>query len=169
MANNSCLDTQLQFQATNPNAPADGSCNIFDPRGGGVVEQTFTNLAGLFNTAIATANFNWFGTYGHLGQEFANAVVGVGNPSNAQLLFVLRDVSVETCTAINQVLQYNKAGNYAPPIYTMYTSSTEYFAGTYSDSSTADFGFITYNAQQACVHDLYGKGDYFYVGVLLAR
>ena len=39
---NGCTNTQGSFQNgvvsgyTNPNAPADGSCNVFDPRGGGL-------------------------------------------------------------------------------------------------------------------------------------
>ncbi len=43
MAENGCLDTQVNFNNpivsgyANPNAPIDHSCDIFDPRGGGLV------------------------------------------------------------------------------------------------------------------------------------
>lgn len=43
---NGCDDTQINFVNgivsgyTNPNAPSDGSCNVFDPRGGGIIWQT---------------------------------------------------------------------------------------------------------------------------------
>lgn len=172
MADNSCSDTQLQFQGSNPNAPSDGSCNIFDPRGGGIVDLNFTNLNGAFNTAMATNNNNWANTYGHFTQGFMSPIVGVGNPANAPLLFQLMDVSLGVCTSINSVVGFNAASSYAPPSvnwFKFYNTNTGYFFGQYFSDGPYDIGFSN-GAVQGCVYDNQsGYGEYDYVGVLLAR
>jgi len=159
---NNCQDVQLKFQSANANAPADHSCDIFDPRGGNILDQNFTNLPGAFDSTKATNNLNWWGTYGHFDQEYGSAVTGVGNQSNAQLLFDVHDVSLATCTAINTILQYNVSGNYAPPTIGYYISGN-YFFGTY-----VFHGPYALPIQQGCVYDS-TYTEYSYVGVLLTR
>ncbi len=167
MADNSCSDTQLQFQAANSNAPSDGSCNIFDPRGGGIVDMSFTNLAGAFDMTKATNNGNWWGTFGHFSQEYHNPILGYGSSSNAQLLFQVDDISLATCMAINKIVGYNLSGNYFPPTPNWWVSNG-YFTGTYTASGVVDLGFTSYRVQQGCAFN--GPwGIYIYLGVLLAR
>jgi hypothetical protein len=160
-----CEDVQLKFQGTNAYAPADHSCDVFHPDGAGMVDSSFANLTGAFDTSIASDHSNWWGTFGHFGQNYTAIVAGLG--SHATLLFQLHAVGLATCTEINRILQYNASGNYAPLNKNWHVSGG-YFNGVYTDAGLYDLGSEFNSIRQACVHNG-GYNDYVYIGVLLPR
>ncbi|HEY8126597.1 MAG TPA: hypothetical protein VIF88_14390 [Methylocystis sp.] len=162
MANNSCSDTQLQFQGSNPNAPSDGSCNIFDPRGGGIVDMSFVNLNAAFNMTQATSHSGWWGTFGHF-TEGSNAFIENIGP-NTPLIFMIYDLTLNTCAAINAIVQYNPP-TFTPPSPAMGVYPG--FNGSYGAIGNFNLGFSS-SGNQGCIYDS-GYNEYDYVGVLLAR
>jgi hypothetical protein len=159
---NNCADIQLKFQGNNSNAPSDHSCDIFNVNGGNMADENFTNLPGAFNAAQAANNSSWWGTYGHFDQEYGSAVTGLGTQTNAQLLFDVHNLSLATCTAINKILNYNGAGNYAPPNIGFFVAGG-YFTGTY-----VFHGPYGLPIQQGCVYEP-TYTEYAYLGSLLVR
>jgi type II secretory pathway pseudopilin PulG len=160
-----CTDVELTFQETNANAPADHSCDVFHPDGAGMVDSSFANLTGAFDTSIAGNHSNWWGTYGHFSQNYTATITGLG--SHATLIFQLFAVNLATCTEINRILQYNPSGNFAPPVKGWHISGG-YFYGIYADNGPYNLGSEFNSVRQACVRDnIYA--NYVYIGVLLPR
>lgn len=113
-ANGSCNDTQIRFENTNtsgwsfpanynnPNAPSDGSCDIFNPSitgysAGGGLNWTAPNPSWLTHWPTAYNGYMYTGS-------FAVAGVGtcqVGNCSVYSLAVLLPYVTNDICNAIN--------------------------------------------------------------------
>ena len=94
---NGCDDTQISFQNgitsgyVNPNAPSDGSCNVFDPRGGGVIWKRE-----IANSATTGSNRCFLGYYSQ---------PGVGNFTTDPSLIMYQPVnSADVCNEINNIL-----------------------------------------------------------------
>ena len=174
MSANGCADTQLNFYAsadvnpTNPTAPSDHSCDIYDPRGGGVQYHNFAALP-IFDATRSSSIRTQFGiSIGQFTQNYVNVMADFG--SNPALLFIIYGLTQSECTAINKIVGYNPP-TYAPPSKMMWEVYINHigFTGTYPNlSSNSSFGMQS--SHQGCYYDPNASMlDYEYMGVLLAR
>lgn len=177
MVMNGCKETQITFEDnngtsyktvsgaydyTNPNAPTDKSCHVFNPAGGGVTPRIMSQDATLKDSDVAAHNMapkSWFGGYGKMngvgteaGSEGADLVLGIG--------FLKKEVCIE----INNKLGIaNPSGN--PPTDTWASGR---FQGIYSDS-TNDFNTTATQGKKAFCGTGSGGDRYQYLQVLIAR
>lgn len=95
--NRGCFDTQISFENpivsgyTNPNAPSDKSCHVFDVNGGGI------SFLPIKVSKLETGNDGFFEFQG------VNAVAGLGHLT-AQLIAFLPLDSLDTCNKINEMV-----------------------------------------------------------------
>ena len=82
---NGCTDTQINFynlndvNPANPNAPSDHSCDLYDPRGGGVAYHNFSALP-ILDPVKAPAISSTFGiSVGQFSENYVNVVTGFGS------------------------------------------------------------------------------------------
>lgn len=119
-------------QGSNPNAPSDKSCHIFNPAGGGVSPQIIQNAAhpnvlsyDPGNTSWARPVHPWF---------IVRNVPGAGT-SEPDLVVTLPHVSDEVCRAYNKAVGIGgAAGNPLGPVNTM----CEQFQGDWTDGFGCD-------------------------------
>ncbi len=163
---NGCTDTQISFERspfdgsdtdyTNTNAPADFSCHVFHPQGGGVG-------AAKPLSDITDRDYVYTGTFG---------VSAIGSDSNAELAVIVRDLPLEMCEEINQKLGLEAPQTDISSSADFYTST---FDGSYSLTSgvgdAINTGDAAYNAQMAgCFYEnSVTTGEYFFYQVLIAR
>lgn len=162
---NGCLDTQINFynaldyNPANPNAPADHSCDIYDPAGGGVLYKNFSGLPVVSPVSIYPASAGQFTTSAN------NVVAGFG--SNATLVFAIAGLTQDACTALDQIVGYNPP-TFAPMAITGYLESSG-FNGTYASPSTP-VDLMMSSTHQGCLKGGTSRNPiYFYTGVLLGR
>jgi hypothetical protein len=125
-----CQITQISFQNdvdasyTNAGAPADGSCSIFHPNGGGVNFMSFeaeaflrSNPGYIFNASMQIQN---------LGSTCSNN-------NCTDLLFLARDLKQSVCLTLNDTLSVTNPGG-VPPIETELDYAA--FTGAYTNVQT---------------------------------
>lgn len=156
------------FGEDNPAAPSDGSCDLFDPVGGGV---PFTRLPeSLFDTSLAwdEQGYAWFNPW--------NRVNGVGTHDNGvdsvDLLLTFGPMKEEACRAINRRLNIN-APTYDPPNTGLWTwQPPGNFDGTYQDlaeDENYDGDEHGLGAKGAGCYWLSPASAYIYYQVVIAR
>ena len=129
-----------QMNGNNTSAPADGSCDIFDPSESGVSAEILpetgldlsheevTDVAGNPNAwkaghlRVLVAQLSGFGTDGAAGTESANDLMLISNYLNK-----------ETCVAINDGLGIDNPGG-DPPTLTITNAGAFYVNGSYAGS-----------------------------------
>lgn len=173
-----CDETEISFEnALHPSAasyvnagsPADNSCHVFHPAGGGVALESISLPEDSLDTA-----FSGGGNYG-VSQHAGNyCIFGIGtgttvcNDSNKELLYVATALKQSVCEAINQKLGINLPDG---------TADTEDLASEAFDGSFAtgitnllDPASIQ-NKQAFCLEDNSAPtiGNHFYYSTLKAR
>jgi type II secretory pathway pseudopilin PulG len=179
-----CLDTQINFNNpvisgyTNPNAPTDGTCDVFGPNGGAMTFPTIT--ASTDETAYDKGYFICQGNEGLTGLGLPQSSP---NGAGQELLCALPIDSQTLCQQINQELglsSYSGLGS-----YTMSTDGNGHFIGTYQNTlllvhggtwpspSQPLMGCLTEGdpalGQHSRVWDAPVNASYFYYVVLLIR
>ncbi|QQR69534.1 MAG: hypothetical protein IPI58_02380 [Alphaproteobacteria bacterium] len=150
-----CTDTEISFENpiasgyTNPNAPSDKSCHVFDVNGGGV-------LFNKYHPSCSNINFK---TNHALGHNMKN----IGDSEKADIYMRLSYCGILLCNAYNNLVGINNLVNYDGHM------STDNFVGTYLDGG----GFYTPNINILGKHSYcatFGGGDYIALYfVILAR
>lgn len=145
-----CSDTEISFENssvagyTNPNAPSDNSCHVFDIAGGGLSWREFNSL---FTGDIQFENIK---------------------TSSAELVLQVTDIGNETCQKINISLGTNNASNdYEDTI----AATPTQFVGNYNTVVVTDLSgneVAEFDGQRYyCRND--GTGNNFYMLALIAR
>jgi type II secretory pathway pseudopilin PulG len=142
---NGCDPTQISFASglgsgyTNPNAPSDGSCNVFDPRGGGIV-YTPPPAAALDTTQSAQVGYGQYLFTGML------SVANLGNwMTNSDLImsapYLRSDVAnqINALSGISGSIADNQVCNWAYTAPGLFTGSY----GVDSCGSTSTFGLTS--------------------------
>lgn len=158
----SCDVTQINFYngsdgiAANPNAPADHSCDLYQPAGGGITQRAFPKALPSNSTYTGTvSDVPVPGSY--------NAFINVGTGANDLYLTVF-NVSQSICTQINRIVNFNPP-NYTPPTIAGFWINAA-FNGTFPAGGTPNFGngFI-----QGCYYDAQYGGGYHYIRILVVQ
>ena len=117
----------------NASAPADKSCHIFDPEGGGVSPIKFNARSFIIPASAGwTSNYAAWWKMGDTSFNPHEIVPNVGT-ANAELLFQIFPLSLEVCTEINRKLSIN-APTFSPPAGNIYISY--FFEGFYFNDHT---------------------------------
>ena len=160
--NRGCLDTQISFENpivsgyTNPNAPSDKSCHVFDVNGGGIVwkappsgsqNQADHDAANPIGIKVPTGNFG-------MGSV---CVMGVGTggrctaspctvpfpcfytdgTTSADVVMYLPWVTRDVCLAINKISGFKNRADGEPPValgpngFNLYGITTPFFVGQF--------------------------------------
>lgn len=147
-----CLDTQISFENpivsgyTNPNAPSDKSCHVFDVNGGGIVLK----------------KYSFFGSFGFYTCGAANtALNGVGS-SQCDLYMIFRGLNLSICQEVNKLIGISGIPDEGGGSY-----GNAQFVGTYiySTSGVEPLNSSIFKGKSAyCV-----VSGYSFVFVLIAR
>lgn len=171
-----CTDIQMDFSGggskkgngtlypySNSNAPADGSCNVFNANGGKMSPPSMT--AGSIDPLLPTQS--WM----HSQSFFVSAsrVAGVGNDTTSDLILWYGRLTKDTCYAINKLLGLN--GETGATIPDAFNCNAVSFSGSYpwcsdpiGDINTALAG------KTAFCNEFQNDGfNYTFYQVLLAR
>jgi hypothetical protein len=173
-----CADTQINFNNpmisgySNPNAPSDGSCDVFGPNGGGMIFPTI-------KASTAETEDNGYFVFEGGGASF----VGLGNAANSSLAAFLPIDSSDLCNSINQALKISGplAGGWyeAPPGRVGYGD----FLGVYNQNTIIPGHYTTWNGYtMGCLQEYWTgyntrnggitaplQANYFFFVVLLIR
>lgn len=109
---NGCSETEISFDNavvsgySNPNAPLDGSCDIFSTTGGKISYEA-PNEKTLDQSKSSLTNY---------GQKIFNGNGSVNNlrTTQAELIMLVPFLNISTCNAINQLLNISVAGSLIP-------------------------------------------------------
>lgn len=167
---NGCSDTQISFENNvvsgyeNPNAPSDGSCNIFHPNGGGLQyispnEEWLDKLS----TGIPYYKLNIF---------WSNTPVYKFNTAENDLLFIINHINKKTCLKINDNLNIENISNDVPEDTTtigLGNLFNGFYSATVPDPIGNDVGEKLNNKNAFCVKRPDGSGMYQFIKVLIAR
>ena len=148
-----CTDTQISFGNpfvsgyTNPNAPADKSCHVFDVNGGGIVWKNPPIGA---NKILDGGGF-WITDYVPYIIGGYAAIPNIGTNSN-ELVLYLPISEQKLCAAINNILGISGIND----TYAMYGSvyTVGYFTGSYTAFS---YNHYAPSIMMACVHLINGE------------
>ncbi|MEM9469439.1 MAG: hypothetical protein AAF988_04690 [Pseudomonadota bacterium] len=159
---NGCSDEEISFESnsnsgyTNPNAPADNSCHVFHPSGGGLT--WLKNTGGIGGFIEATGRVR---------------VYEVGSDLNSELLFRWWDIDENICTAINEKVGLTgtsltppgAGGNTCPT-----SGGTCEFVGAYNQTHNIDNAANEFHSKTIGCYDENSTGtrNVFYQ-VLIAR
>ncbi|QQR69282.1 MAG: hypothetical protein IPI58_00935 [Alphaproteobacteria bacterium] len=143
-----CTDTQISFENnvvsgyTNPNAPSDKSCHVFDVSGGGVVLQKPPEGA---NKILDGGGF-WTTDYVPYIIGGYAAIPNIGTNSN-ELVLYLPISEQKLCAAINNILGISDIND----TFALYgaTYTVGYFIGYYTAFS---YDHYAPGVMSACVH-----------------
>jgi len=172
-----CLDTEISFENpfvsgyTNPNAPSDKSCHVFDVNGGGIVWKTPPSSSQ--NQADHDAANPTYGgskvPTGNFGMA-SICVMGVGTGgrcqagncglstfpcyytdgrTSADVVMYLPWVARDVCLAINQISGFKNKVNGDPPGtgggsgYTLYGTNHQFFVGIFYTANHGNGGIPT--------------------------
>ena len=154
---NSCDDlsittTQISFanpmdsSYANSYAPTNGSCNIFDPRGGGIVWSTVPTAA---LDGINTSGFDYgnYAIYDQQSLENTGAVTD-GTGAGIDIILIVPYLSNAVCQQINQIVLNTRTiytGNYVAD-----ANTSRHFHGTYWSSNP---GYqIPFSQPEQCIY-----------------
>jgi hypothetical protein len=131
-----CSDTEISFENsvgsqnyTNPNAPTDKSCHIYDINGGNLIYSELST-----NLFIKTSNPSFF-TGPRFNSGFQHE--GIGSIEN-DLVLKITWITKDTCLKINDLLNVENPSN-APPTENN-DSATLHFIGAYGSTATDTIG-----------------------------
>lgn len=103
---NGCKDTQISFQNaivsgyTNPNAPGNNACHVFDPAGGGLAWQDPPD--GALATANETYLFSGVDCIPQVGTGSDIHCWSNGTNDDNELLMTLKGITEKVCASINE-------------------------------------------------------------------
>ncbi len=134
---NGCDDTEINFNNSkisgynNPNAPADGSCDIFDKTGAGITYQlpkpSWLDDIGLSHSLYGYYHFTGSTCIFHMPNDPTSC--WSDGIDNEELLLSLSFISKDTCLAINEKFDISSVDGEPPEdrgcgvIYTRFTGS----------------------------------------------
>lgn len=110
LVTNKCSDTQISFENTliagyaNASAPADKSCHVFDPAGGGLTPQRPPSAA-LDGVNMAKSRYNEYWYMGiskifGIGTNYVNST----DPDGKELLMIIPWLARDVCIALDKAL-----------------------------------------------------------------
>ncbi len=129
---NDCQITQVSFApatvGSNVNAPSDGRCNVFDPRGG---QANYVPMPGKYFTNNLDADWVMYSgiSFSELGKVCADSTC-------TDLIFYIRRVNKDICLAINNLVGV-KNPNGSPP------NVAELSGGSFTNGSLAFAASVT--------------------------
>ncbi len=107
-----CGDNEISFENniaagyTNPNAPSDNSCHVYDVAGGGLTYQAPSPQYGAGTEWVATGRGIFYGVRSNdLIAPGDETIAGVDLIEGADLSITLHDVENNICLQINDILQ----------------------------------------------------------------
>lgn len=162
-----CSDTQISFENsvvtgyTNPNAPTDKSCHVFDIAGGGL---NFIKISEniLDNSYSANTSYGIFNTTGDV--RILNVGTSLNGPTGNELIGVVSFINKNICQAINKNLDFSYTSN-NPPISLFYANA---FDGDYNHIAQAIMN-VGLTGKKSFCFDHVGLGKYIYYITLIAR
>ena len=176
-----CDDTQISFQSpaqllssnyANPNSPADGSCNVFSPTGGGVVWQNSPPQNALDLTipqqGWTTASNSWSITPADvvIGVGTSGDVVNGNNSNPCPIILYSPYITQAVCQQINLAV----SGSTAIPQNTWGFSATQGFAGTFIPENGSSGGIsLTPSGQTKYCFSDPNSGDYWFYQVIVIK
>lgn len=157
-----CSDSMINFYTSisgfsyrttsNPNAPSDKTCDVFDINGG-KINMIKANES--WKDPASTYNFSWMA-------NFSNMVTGVGTSAPELALFLIT-IKPEICTAINKIAGVTNPSE-APPTNAINDPGAG-FIGNYSSAYTINNTYLNTHSE-FCLNE---SGQYKYYRVLIAR
>ena len=167
-----CQATQISFDLppfdgssvyNNINAPADFSCHVFHPRGGGARHRIFSAA---WSSAAATdidPVYTGSACIPGIGTGDDASCVG-GSPGDSELLLIIPDVQDSICTAINETLDQNTGTVSIEPNLSEFTGA---YTDNYASANTTQLNNFYTGVSAACWQQA-AADNHVYV-VLLAR
>jgi len=162
-----CAEDEISFEGpaisgsySNPNAPADNSCHVFHPNGGGLIYQPPDKQ--IFDSAFSAGN--------HYGEYFFTSqtlILNMGDNALDELLMVISWINKDICEEINRRLFSNPTIILEPASF----SNTGIVLGTY-DFSTSIINLsasATQNGAPMACFESTTHGGYHLYSVLIAR
>ncbi len=174
-----CDETEISFYNTeptasnhnNPNAPADGSCNVFSPNGGGLTWLIIPEkLKRTMGSAFALSSWDNYKIVGR------TAVIGVGtSASDLTLLFVKsrnNPTAVKLCNILND--RYSIIYDIDAGAESVNTNDLDGFDGTYYAvpwaATTIGDGLTEFVGHKTgCFRESHGGSQLVYYHVIKAR
>jgi hypothetical protein len=178
MVRSHCDDTQISFQSpsqvfpsqyANPNSPADGSCNVFSPAGGGVVWQDSPPQSALDLTLPQQGSFPASNSYSINSGNFVAGVgsSGAGSSSSNPCPIVLYSpyITKAVCQQINLAV----SGSTTIPVNQWGFGVNPGFTGIFAPANAGDGGIkLTPSGQtKYCFSDPSHAGYWFYQAVVV--
>jgi hypothetical protein len=161
---NGCSENEISFENavvsgySNPNAPNDKSCHIFEPEGGKIT--------------YSQPNQRWLDDSHSIYQIFGDVlvtgsarIIGLGT-TNTDLLYIVPFIKKEICESINQTLDLTGIS------LTPDDASASKFLGQYTTSATPDLGddVAALQGKQTFCNRNTDTGDFYaFTHVLLIR
>lgn len=178
---NGCDETEISFENpiisgyTNPNAPADKSCHVFDLNGGGIV---WKNPATDIFSAIKTGPSNGLWVYrgdlcvGGVGsatrQYYSQGGTCRSDASPTSLVMVTHDIKPSVCDALNTMLGVELLSSGHNDSSGVWVNALSYFKGSYTKDATGGYDARATIGKRAGCARVNGGYTYFYT-VLLPR
>lgn len=167
----SFVTTAVGFDYSNPSAPGDGSCDVFDARGGGMNWPTIPRA--MLDPAMEAGNAN-FGVPFFTGMA---GVVGLGkdcaNDTCNELLLLVADIQKSVCEEINRKFSIPPPGTESITNYSPHDVPPILFKGayTYINAGSSVGNDITTLARQqtGCFQSETTGTPYIFFQVLLTR
>lgn len=177
---NGCSETQISFENavvsgySNPNAPADKSCHIFNDAGGQLAYAEIPK--NYLDTSFSSYQSNLSTTWGEWLFGGRNTIPRVGTTCATQdckeLLASIHFIQKDICFEINKLLNIPHISGDAPPERTSSPPggiATLKFTGLYTNSANGVDAGVS-GANSACLKvSVSGKNYYFFYHVLIAR
>lgn len=165
---NGCSDTQISFENstsgiyTNPNAPPDKTCNVFDAAGGGMKMRLIPESI----RGLTTSDYPRFA---------GNTILSNMGTTNPGLHLWIRTINKDACMAFNKFVGIDNVTDDAPTEGGFLTSVL--FVGTYNTSTTFgdDNNGANFLGHESGCHkdssevDVNGNPFYDYYYVLIVR
>lgn len=161
-----CTDTQISFENdivagyTNPNAPSDKSCHVFDINGGSIQFQQAPE------PYANTGPLHYEGKYSFIyNTEWVGNGTTCGDPTCGDLLLILQPLDENICEVINKHLGYSTL-----PEDTAYggVQFTGIYSATYNTLADEANGAEVIGKSAACFLRT-NDNAYIYTQVLIAR
>ena len=166
-----CQDEEISFENsavtlyTNAGAPADNTCHVFHPSGGGQVYLAPNRSA--LNTGLSSETNLYFGEWSFFGRH---CIADIGTcATNAHLMLNLSQIQDAVCNEIN-----NRANIAALPLvnWDVSKTATSEFTGTYTVNAGTELTEANLDSRTfGCFQDNAGDGDghNVFFQILIAR
>lgn len=180
-----CSETELHLGVTNANSPSDGSCHVFDARGGGLTlstpKETWIDPAWPQSAVTAANSFAVRGWY----FPATTCVIDIGTGSSGcqssattvrDLIITMNFLKKDVCMAINRSLGVANVTGDAPTCTgcSFYHTTWPKWQGTFTGTGAAIGATSYFGVKSMCYKSVSGStsvpaNTYSFYSVLLAR